>query len=425
MTSSATRPQATRRTLVVWGSWLVFNAALLVVVLGGLADPSGARGSGSLAMDFRDTVWLPSKDFLAGNMPWDHVSYKQRYPGAQIFPVYTPWYLLPCLPLLLLPYPLAVALWLLCTTAVLCLLLTRSFDVLWPGLLDRRPEWFVLALALLAIPRPGRSGLTSANWAVLTACGAGLVLLSRAPRGRRDLLFSLFALVKPQVAIPFVVVELMSRRFRALATALAVGAVLSVPVLALAVARSGGVGAAVGHLTTTLAVGDEVNTGPTAPSSTRVDLAGNLQRLHAPDAVVTAGLVLSAVVLLGLAWVAIRRGGMLSAPALLAAGLAMYVVLPNQSYGYPVLVPGILALLRHFCDHRDRPDRWLDLLALAMLAVPLADTGPVMGWLGLDKVQAAAVTAGSLEALAVPLAVMVARQRGPREDRAALTPTGA
>ncbi|WP_394277113.1 glycosyltransferase family 87 protein [Luteococcus sp.] len=363
-------------------------------------------------MDFRDTLWLPTKDLLAGNMPWDIAAYKDRYPGAQIVPVYTPWYGIVTYPLTLLPYELACAIWLALSTAALCCMVTMSLARLWPAALAKAPWALPVVMTVLCLSRPGRSGITSGNWAVLTASGAALALLLP-PERRHQTVAALLAFVKPQVAVPFVATQLIRGEAKSLWRPLGLGALLSLPVVILACQRAGGPSRALGYVVSTLQAGDEVNTGPTSPSSTRVDLAGNLERLGADAALTIVGLMASVALLLVLALLATRRFGPLSYQSLLACGLAMLVILPNQSYGYPVLIPGLVAAVGALSTDSSLStrDRLVLLLTLTLLAVPIADTGPAMGWLGLGKLSAAAVTASSLEASALGIFWLTMKSR--------------
>ena len=109
---------------------------------------------------------------------------------------------------------------------------------------------------------------------------------------------------------------------------------------------------------------------------------------------------------------AARRFGVVHPLALVMGGLGCILVLPNQIYSAPVLLPAIVAMVAELWRCSARNGTWVaHAVLLMLLLVPFANTGPVFSWLGMGVVLANLVTGCSLALAAVlALALLVMPQ---------------
>ncbi|GAA1389900.1 glycosyltransferase family 87 protein [Luteococcus peritonei] len=394
---------ATAFALSVYYCWAVTSG------LANLDGPGGEHG-----FDFRDTVWMPLRDFLAGGVPWDVDYYLTKFPYAQNFPLYTPSYWWFMAPFLVMPYRLGAGAWAVLAVYALVWLVHRSLRLIAPRLLAEQPWLVAVGSVVLCMTRPGRAGILSCNWAVFCAVAAGVLLM---PIVRRWAVVGLVmtALVKPQAGLAALVEQVVLRRGRQVATAVGLSVLLSLPIGIITLVRLGGLDRAMEVLRKVLAVGDGPGTGPGEHSSTRIDLYGTVGHVIGsapPGWVALLCLLVSGALTLGVQAWAVRRVAWSDPWFLLAGGLGLCLVLPNQIYSVPVLVPALVALVLAFWRADEWRGRLLPGLALALLAVPFANTGPAFSILGMDNRQANIVTGLALFAAAVLAAVQLLRGRG-------------
>lgn len=365
--------------------WLVLWISFLFVVLP-RAAPTDAYG-GMFGFDFRDTMWLPIRDFLHGNLPWDYAGYSQRYPFAQVYPLYTPSYWWPALVFQALPYRTGLTLWIGACTGSLVFLVSWAARRL--GGATGWRSWFLVltAVGFLAFARAGRSGLITGNWAIPCAAAAAVALSGRV-RGWRLVLCLMVAMVKPQVGIALLVVCLVRRQWRPVLLTLAATTALCLPITVVAAIRAGGIAHLIALGVELVRIGTGPGTGPGLANSTQIDLTGTMQHLL-PDLGMpwTAILLLLAasVTLVGYAraW---RTTGAASAEAMVLGGLAVAIVLPNLIYAVTVVVPGLVIMVwRLLVDRRDLGQRRIviSLVAVLLIVAALGNTGPAYSVVGI------------------------------------------
>jgi Sec-independent protein secretion pathway component TatC len=104
---------------------------------------------------------------------------------------------------------------------------------------------------------------------------------------------------------------------------------------------------------------------------------------------------------------------------MITGGLAVCLVLPNMVYSTAVLIPGLAILAWRLLfdrDGLDRAERVVFPVAVALIAIALANTGPVYSWFGIRPQLANFITGLSLILLAVVLGLGLGRPglvRGP------------
>ena len=196
-------------------SALAVLALLLATHGGSRPDPWGRP----LGTDFV-SFWSVARLALAGTpaAAWDpaiHAAMQRPQLGTAVGSAsyyaffYPPPFLLACLPLGLLPFNLALAAWLLPTTALFCWAICRLLPRSWPRVL--------IVLAFPAVVLNAGHGQNGALSAGLMATAA--LLLDRRPR-LAGLCLGLLCF-KPQLALPLVPALVAARRWRALGAAAA------------------------------------------------------------------------------------------------------------------------------------------------------------------------------------------------------------
>lgn len=393
---------------LLWvGLWLLFTW----YVLPDAAPPDGFGGL--YGADFRDTVWLPIRDFLAGNLPWDYRSYVARYPYAQSYPLYTPWYWWPALVFQVLPYRVGFVAWIGLSTALITAQITWGVRTL-AGSRGWR-SWVLIAaiVGVVFLTRAGRSGIEATNWAPICGVAAAFAISCRI-RGAALVLCLMLALVKPQVGLMVIVVCLLNGAWRAVLVALGAATALSLPIAIVAAVRAGGVANLVRIGLDVIALGYGPGGGPGTPHSTDINLSGTVQHLQ-PDLGQpwTTALTLLAAVITLTGYLGCRRAaGPTSAQAMISGGLAVCLVLPNLIYSTVVLIPGLAILAWRLLFDRDglnRAERVVFGVAAGLIAIMLSNTGPVYPWLGIRPQLANFITGLSLVLLAVVLGLGLGR----------------
>lgn len=340
-------------------------------------------------MDYRDTVWVPLRDFAAGHIPWDTVPYQARHPFSQEFLAYLPsyWYFLA--PLHLLPYRASVFLWTGVETGLVAWLAHESVRRLAPGAYRRAP-WTVALLTLFLVgTRPAKVALVLGNLAIVCAVGAALALLQvpggRTPRGA--VVATVLALVKPPVGLPLVVLQATSRRWRPALAGLVITGLLSLPVFAVVFVRAGGLGAGLRLMIENLAnrhgrAALELVGHPTTEVHS-LSLLHNAQ-LEVPSAVSMGLLALTALACFGVHFISARRHGVLDPRTVTLAGLALVLVTPNIVYALVACTPGLVALAASAWRERGI-ERWFALLALGLLGLAFALPARLLPMLGASS----------------------------------------
>lgn len=373
-----------RPSLIMVGVWLTLWGAVSFTILGDYARPDAAIGT--YAYDFRDTVWLPIQDFLGGHLPWDLPTYSQRHPHAQLYPLYAPSYWWVLAPLLLLPYPIALALWTGVVTGSLVFLVWWSATRLCSLTGTRAVVLVLVVLAATVASRAGRSGLLTANFAIPCAAAAALVLTGRFT-GWRQVALLMLAIVKPQVGIPLFALCLLRREFKNTALACAWTALLCLPIGIVAVIRAGGPSPAWTIIQRTLSTGYGADNAPGTPTSTQIDLSGAVQHVASLNPVQSLTLIFVAAAITGTGFLLGRRQFGDTAPeTLLSGGLAVAIVLPNMIYSVAVLIPGLMVMTCRLLLARNWLPKTAQIaysLTVLFVIAALANTGPIYPTFGI------------------------------------------
>lgn len=407
----AVPPRVPGRAALAWlAPTLVLLVFVVLFVRTGMTEQTAHPWPRWSLVDFRDTVWVPVRDLVAGHDPYQLPGYLQRHPASQEFPPYAPMLLLIGAPFAAPPWPWAMALWGAVLVAALLVLVRRSASIAGrPG----RTAWVALPLAALLVGPVGNQAFSAGQYAVVAAA-ASVVALSSTGAGTSSGVLSpasvacALALVKPQVGVPLLALLAVQRRWRVGLGGVGLAALLSAPVAAVLIARSGGLRNWVELLrrNVELTAASPVTDGGRI-GSTRVDVVGTLQRVgYDPSGpVVVLVTVVATLVTIGAAHLAWR--GVLEAPDDVRARLAWWAAAaasmlawtPNELYSALVAVPALM-----LTASRTAAAGWW-LLPGVLLAVPFLHVHRLDDLVGLSRVgepvNGLAVVAAALAAAAL------------------------
>jgi hypothetical protein len=338
-------------------------------------------------VDFRDTLWLPTRDVLDGNDPYDLHAYLERHPQAQEFSLYAPMFLLLGIPIAVLPWPVAGAVWFAVLVAAFVVLVRTSLALLG---LQRSIALVAGVTAVVMVAPVGNQPISSGQYAVVAAAAAVVAVTS--PGRWVPVLATALALVKPQVGLPLLVLLVLFGRRRTAAEGLGLAVLVSLPVAVLLAVRSGGPLTWVQTLADNLAA--TMNSPFTAAgreASTRIDLPGTLARVGVdlPSAVT---LVVTLVALV-LSVLAVRATLKVCADlprdvAVCWTGAAATALMtlwtPTELYAYLVSLPAVIAAVVILLRRRDRTS-WLLAAPGLVLLVPWLHVHQVDALLGLPS----------------------------------------
>jgi hypothetical protein len=383
--------------------------------------PTVANRSEVRMQDFRDALYFPLREFLAGGNPYDPAAMFAHWPVRQIFNFYQPYHLALHLPFALPGYRVGAVAFAVVSLLLLVVLAGMAASRLRPAV----P--LVLGTAVLAtllvLSQVGKAQLYLGQVNPLVVVGAAGALLARSSHPRLAAVALALAWLKPQFGLPLTIL-LFARgsRWTALAGT-AVAAVASLPVVVLLVLRGGGVGpfldAAAANLT--YATGTDYGA-VDSPTGQRVDLAAVLYRLTdwlapAAEPVALAGVLAVSVLL-------VRRLDRLgdadaTAVADLLTCLAVVVAVVHQPGDVLLAVPAA-TLAAVVWWRRRREHGWpLAGLAVAALAVPFAHLHVVDSAVRALFSARAAVTLDGVAVVAAWLALVVFAARHTRAALAA------
>jgi hypothetical protein len=211
--------------------------------------------------DFKDAVWLPGRDLLAGRDPYDPVAFARAHPATQGYSPYTPSHLVVAALFAPLSWPVGTAVWTALSTGAISImgLVTgrRLMEVAgWDGIARARVvggslgvvgawAWRPDAMAIglgqpTAIygPIAALVGLTVLRLDTTRPApgggdGAGRGRWAGWPRGQVCVgLWTALSLGKPQIGLQTMLALLLLRRWRALGVALGTTALVSLAVAA-------------------------------------------------------------------------------------------------------------------------------------------------------------------------------------------------
>ena len=186
--------------------------------------------------DFRDAIYYPTAAYLAGVDPYGP-GYRQFHPRQSEFPLFSPLTFLVHLPFGLLPYSWAAGLYyalqvLLIVVLARLLLGVCGIDTSWPAVFG--------VAALIAISRPVHVNMVLGQLGLTMMLGCLLALDSGRSKPWLAGLGLALVTIKPNYAVPLVVLMLCRRHFRAVVTGLIVSGAATAVVTTVLVARAGG-----------------------------------------------------------------------------------------------------------------------------------------------------------------------------------------
>jgi hypothetical protein len=359
--------------------------------------------------DFRDALYFPIQELLAGGNPYDPAVMFAHWPVRQGFNLYQPYHLVLHMPFALPGYRVgAVAFTVLglLLLVVLAAMAARRLSV-------RAPVPLALATAaiaaLLVLSQVGKAQLYLGQVNPLVVVGAAGALLARHSHPRLAAVALAVAWLKPQFGIPLAILLFARGSRRVALGGTAIAAVASLPVVVLLVLRGGGIGPFVEAIHANIA--NFTSTGYGAVDSLtaeRIDLPAVLFRLTEWLAPAAESVALVGVLAVGV--VLVRRLDRLAdpdAPAVadLLTCLTVVVAVVHQPGDVLVAVPA-MALAAVVWWSRRRERGWWPLgLAVAALAVPFAHLHAV------DMVVRAMVTLDGLAVVVAWLSLLVLATR--------------
>jgi glycosyl transferase family 87 len=330
--------------------------------------PTAANAAEERLQDFRDALYFPIREFLAGGNPYDPAAMFAHWPVRQDFNLYQPYHLLLHLPFALPGYRAGavaftvVNLLLLVALAVLAAHAVRRFVPV-PVVVTT-----AVVAALLVTSQVGKAQLYVGQINPLIALGAAGALLVRKDRPGWAAVALALAWLKPQYGFPLAVLLFARGSRRVALTGTALAAAASLPVVALLVLRGGGLGSFADVVVANLTHARGTDYGAVdSLTAQRIDLAAVLFRVTgwAPpgiELVVLAGVLVTSVLL-------VRRldHGAAAPLADLLTGLAVVVCVVHQPGDVLIAVPAMAAVAARWWRERGPAG-----LAVLALAVPFA-----------------------------------------------------
>lgn len=239
----------------------------------------------------------------------------------------------------------------------------------WLGFEQAWLRWSLATLIVLAWG-PIATALSLGQLSIAAAAGvfAGLVLMQRGKAGWAGLLIALGCLIKPQLGLGFLLLVALHRQWRALLIA----SVLIAGVSALGVGRlmltaPGWAGELASNIANDQASGNVLDASLQGPLRYQMIDLRPLLHLVLPRAWVNLSALFVVAVLAGLALWKLMRAGLSRYALLAASGVGLLMLLPvyHRYYDAVLLMP-LLALVVNALV-RDRSDRLMGVIALAML----------------------------------------------------------
>ncbi|MET9225479.1 glycosyltransferase family 87 protein [Lentzea sp. NPDC003310] len=320
--------------------------------------------------DFRDALYFPIREFLAGGNPYDPAVMFEHWPVRQNFNLYQPYHLVLHLPFALPEYRVgAVAFALACLTLLIGLAVMAAGRARLPLVAGT-----VVIATLLVTSQVGKAQMYVGQVNPLIAVGAAGALSLRAKSPGWASAALALAWLKPQFGLPLALLLFVrgDRRVALLGTGIA--AVASLPVAAILVLRGGGVGAFLDVISRNLEWASATGYGAVdSMTAQRVDLPAVFFRTTgwlppAAELVALCG-VLAVTALLARKLDRTRDG---SAVADLLTCLGIVVALVHQPGDVLIAVPA-MTVLAVLCWRRRKDGHWRWAgVATLLLAVPFA-----------------------------------------------------
>ncbi|MCE7000466.1 glycosyltransferase 87 family protein [Saccharothrix sp. S26] len=320
--------------------------------------------------DFRDALYFPIREFLAGGNPYHPATMFEHWPVRQAFNLYQPYHLVLHAPFALPGYRVGAVAFTLAS-----LVLLGALALLAAGRL--RPHVpLVLGTAviatLLVLSQVGKAQLYVGQVNPLIAVGAAGALLARRDAPKWAAVALALAWLKPQFGLPLAVLLSVRGSHRVALTGTAIAAAASTVVVVPLVVRGGGIGPFLDVIAANLAHAGETAYGAVdSMTAQRVDVAAVLYRITGwlPDGaepVVLVGVLVASAIL-------VRRLDRMGQPAAadLLTCLAVVAAIVHQPGDVLIAVPSLAAVgvvwWRGGCE-RD----WRLGLSAVLLLVPFA-----------------------------------------------------
>ncbi|WIX84786.1 glycosyltransferase 87 family protein [Amycolatopsis sp. DG1A-15b] len=319
--------------------------------------------------DFRDALYFPIREFLAGGNPYDPAAMFAHWPVRQDFNLYQPYHLLLHAPFALPGYRVGAVAF----TFFSLLLLIALAAVAAHAVRRYVPVPFAVTTAvvaaLLVTSQVGKAQLFVGQVNPLISLGAAGAVLARRDRPGWAAVALALAWLKPQYGFPLAVLLFArgSRRVALLGTAIAAAA--SLPVVVLLVVRGGGIGPFLDVVVANLDHARGTDYGAVdSVTAQRIDVAAVLFRVTgwAPsggELVVLAGVLVASALL-------IRKAK--EPVADLLTLLAVVVCVVHQPGDVLIAVPAMAAVATLWWHHRGERGWGAAGLAVLALAVPFA-----------------------------------------------------
>ncbi|HEV8561289.1 MAG TPA: glycosyltransferase 87 family protein [Actinophytocola sp.] len=326
--------------------------------------------------DFRDALYFPIRELLAGGNPYDPAAMFAHWPVRQDFNLYQPYHLVLHLPFALPGYRAGAVAF----TVLALLLLVVLAGMAARRLAMRVPVPLAPATAALAtvlvLSQVGKAQLYLGQVNPLVAVGAAGALLARHSRPRWASVALAIAWLKPQFGLPLAILLFARGSRRVALGGTAVAAVASLPVVVVLVVRGGGVGPFLDVIRANLAHAASTDYGAVDSfTAQRVDLPAVLFRLAGWLAPAAEPATLAGVLAIGV--VLVRRLDRLADPdsaavADLLTCLTVVVALVHQPGDVLIAVPALALAAVVWWSRRREPGWWPLGLAVAALTVPFA-----------------------------------------------------
>jgi hypothetical protein len=326
--------------------------------------PTEANRAEVRMQDFRDALYFPVREFLAGGNPYSPAAMFKHWPVRQDFNLYQPYHLILHLPFALPGYRVGAV-----AFTVVSLLLLVALAAM---AASRIPLPLALGTAgiaaLLVLSQVGKAQLYLGQVNPLVAVGAAGALLARNSHPRLAMLALAVAWLKPQFGLPLAIL-LYARGSRRVAVGGTVAAALaSLPVVLLLVVRGGGIGPFVDVIRANLAHATTTDYGAVdSLTAQRIDVSAVFFRLT--EWLIAEPLVLVAVLTVSVLLVR-RLDRDHPAIADLLTCLAVVVAVVHQPGDVLIAVPAMT--LAAYTWWSNRRELWPVGLAVAALAVPFA-----------------------------------------------------
>jgi Glycosyltransferase family 87 len=360
---------------------LLFVTAVAVVPLrmGVLTRVGGIQlGAKYGMMDFYGNVYYPVRAFLDGEDPYDPKRFMALYPVDLPYPIHAPINLLLHLPFGLLP-PGAAGITYFVFSALLALPL--AYMSLRLTGIPHRGKIVLLASAIL-LSRPGHWNLVLGQRGIFLSLATYVALVYARDAPFLSGVGIAISMIKPTWGIPLAILMLASGYGRAVAAGLMFSAIANLPVLAVLVAKEGGVTSFVHVLLAGHRAWEALPEIGPATSYARLDAATTVSRfLGYPlsdlvQALLTAGILLTAALVLRI----VTRDPESGSRDLTVGIICLGLILSGYHNGYDlvVLVGPFVALLAHGLP--DRAGRRLRWVFLGLFVVP------AINWIASDAV---------------------------------------